>query len=138
MTPDASAEVTCSPKTADGAGFASAPSSIIAWAPLGRPSKPSSLGWNRSFTVPVSSARYSARISATPIRMATWASWPQACMTPVIWPCHIALALEAKGRSTRSSTGSASMSARSATTGPGLPPLRMPTTPVSPTPVVTS
>ena len=88
--------------------------------------------------MPVSSARYSIRISATPIRMATWASWPQACMTPVIWPFHIAFTLEAKGRSTFSSTGSASMSARSATTGPGLPPLRTPTTPVSPTPVVTS
>ena len=41
----------------------------------------------------------------------------------------------ANGRSTSSVTGSASMSARSATTGPGLPPLRMPTTPVCATPV---
>ena len=77
ITPDAIDEVTCRPSTAVGAGFWRAPSSIIAWAPLLRPSWPSSLGWNRNFTVPVSSALYWTRISATPIRIATWQSWPQ-------------------------------------------------------------
>ena len=132
-------EVTCRPNTADGAGFCRQPSAIIASAPLGRPSlEPSSLGWKISFTVPGISSFMPARISATPIRMATWQSWPQACMTGTVCPRYCAVAQEAKGRSTFSSTGSASMSARSATTPPGLPPFSTPTTPVIPTPVLTS
>ena len=59
-------------------------------------------------------------------------------MTGTVWPSHVALAFDLKGTSTRSSTGSASMSARRATTGPGLPPFRMPSTPMMPTPVFTS
>ena len=68
-----------------------------------------------------------------------WASWPQACMTPTFSPArYLPLALDANGRPSRSLTGSASMSARRATTGPGLPPLSTPTTPVPATPVRTS
>ena len=41
-------------------------------------------------------------------------------MTGTVWPSHVALAVDLNGTSTRSSTGSASMSARKATTRPGL------------------
>ena len=67
--------------------------------------------------------------------IATWVSWPQACMTPTVFPSQVAVALLANGRSTSSLTGSASMSARSATTGPGRPPSITATTPVLATPV---
>src|SRR5262245_56107915 len=59
-------------------------------------------------------------------------------MTPTSCPLTVVITRERKGRSTSSVTGSASMSARSATSPPGRPPLRMPTTPVPPTPVSTS
>ena len=59
-------------------------------------------------------------------------------MTPTSCPPHCALAVDLNGRSPCSVTGSASMSERSATTGPGRPPLSTPTTPVVATPVVTS
>ena len=62
-------------------------------------------------------------------------SCPQACMTPTSCPSYLDDALLAKGTSTSSRTGKPSMSARSATTGPGLPPLRTATTPVRATPV---
>ena len=42
-------------------------------------------------------------------------------MTPTSWPLYSVLTFEAKGRSTSSVTGRASMSARRATTGPGQP-----------------
>jgi hypothetical protein len=125
---------TCSPNTASGTGSRSTPSSIIAFAP---PS-PSSAGWKMNFTVPGSWAFMPASTSATPIRMATWLSWPQACITPTEAPCHCAVARLLNGRSTCSVTGRPSMSARRATTGPGRPPRRMPTTPVLPTCVCTS
>ena len=67
-----------------------------------------------------------------------WLSWPHACITPTSWPFHFAFAVDLNGRSPCSVTGSASMSERSATTGPGLPPRSTPTTPVLATPVVTS
>ena len=91
-----------------------------------------------NLTEPRSVLRSPARTSATPIRMATWASWPQACMTPTDSPFHCAFTFEANGTSTSSVTGSASMSARSATTGPGSAPFSRPTTPVWATPVRTS
>ena len=59
-------------------------------------------------------------------------SWPQACITPVSWPLYTVRTVDLNGTSTSSVTGSASMSARSATVGPGLPPLRIPTTPGMP------
>jgi hypothetical protein len=107
------------------------PCSIISFAP---PSSPggaiSSAGWKMNFTVPCSSSRIAARISATPIRIATCVSWPHACMTPASAPFHIVRTLLLNGTSVSSVTGNASMSARSATQGPGLPPLSTPTTPV--------
>jgi hypothetical protein len=42
--------------------------------------------------------------------IAVWASWPQACMTPTVFPSHVVVSLLANGRSTSSVTGSASMS----------------------------
>ena len=59
-------------------------------------------------------------------------------MTPTCAPFHSAVTLLANGRSTSSATGSASMSARKATTGPGSAPFSSPTTPVWATPVRTS
>src|SRR4051794_40154687 len=70
--------------------------------------------------------------------MATWPSCPQACMTSTCRPRYVLRAVEAKGSPCGSLTGKASMSARSATTGPGRLPRRMPTTPVRATPVLTS
>ena len=108
-------------------------------APPSSPSgAPSSAGWNRNLTVPCSSSRIPARAAATPMRMATWVSCPQACMTGTVSPLYSPVASDRKGRSFRSGTGNASMSARRAITGPGRPPSRMPTTPVCATPVVTS
>ncbi|MCY1220341.1 hypothetical protein D3C87_660620 [compost metagenome] len=98
----------------------------------------SSAGWKISFTVPGSCAFIEASTSATPMRIATWPSCPQACITSTVAKPHWARALEAKGTSTCSFTGSASMSARSATTGPGLPPRSVATTPVTATPSRTS
>ena len=71
-----------------------------------------------------------ASTSATPIRIATCASWPQACMTPHFSPFHVRPLLRRERHVGSSSTGSASMSARSATTGPGCLPRSTPTTPV--------
>ena len=75
-------------------------------------------------TVPGSSARMPASTLAAPSRMAVWPSWPQACITPTFSPRYSAVAVDLNGRSTCSVTGNASMSARSATVGPGLPPLQ--------------
>ena len=58
-----------------------------------------------NFTVPARRSRRPARTVATPIRMATWASWPQACMTPTFSPFQVVRAFDANGTSTRSSTG---------------------------------
>jgi hypothetical protein len=79
--------MTCRPKTALGAGLASAPSLIISGAPPSSPAGgPSSAGWNRKTTVPGIWAFMEASTSAAPIRIATWASWPQACITPTVAP----------------------------------------------------
>src|SRR5690606_8795998 len=96
---------------------------------------PSSAGWNTNSTLPANWSRTPARASATPIRIAVCASWPQACITPTVSPRYSPVAFEAKGRSLRSVTGSASMSARSSTVGPGRPPSSSATTPVWATPV---
>ena len=99
---------------------------------------PSSAGWKMNFTLPASWSFMPASTSAAPMRIATWLSWPQACITPTSCPLYCARTRLLNGRSTCSVTGSPSMSARSATTGPGRPPLSTPTTPVPPTPVRTS
>ena len=57
---------------------------------------------------------------AVPIHAVMWVSWPQACITPVSTPERAtALTFDANGRPVCSTTGSASMSARSISTGPG-------------------
>ena len=89
-------------------------------------------------TVPGNSLRLPASTCAAPSSTAVWPSWPQACITPTFSPRYSAVAVDWNGRSACSVTGSASMSARSATVGPGLPPRSTPTTPVCATPVRTS
>ena len=140
MVPVAVALVTCRPKTRSGRGLSKAPSSSIRRAPPTSPfGRLSSTGWNSSATAPRHSARAAASTSAAAIRMATWQSCPQACITPTSSPPQRVRARLAKGRSTSSVTGRASMSARSATTGPGPAPQRVtPTTPVTATPSRTS
>lgn len=65
-------------------------------------------------------------------------SWPQACITGTVLPSEsVAVALLAYGAPVASAIGNASMSARSITVGPA-PFFSNPTTPVLPTPVVTS
>lgn len=56
--------------------------------------------------------------------MVEWASWPQACITPLF--------CEEKGWPLSSSIGRASISARRAKTGPGDLPFSVPITPVVP------
>ena len=120
-------------------GSRARPARSSACAPPSSPSGGiSSAGWKMNLTLPRSCRRASpASTSATPIRMAVWQSWPQACITPTSSPFQVVRTLEANGRSTCSTTGKASMSARSATTGPGRAPRRSPTTPVWATPVRT-
>ena len=60
--------------------------------------------------------------AATPSSVVVWMSWPQACIRPGF--------VLANGSPDFSSIGSASMSARMASTGPGRPPSIRPTTPV--------
>ena len=67
---------------------------------------------------------------AAPRSIATWVSWPHACITP--------FRFDLNSTSTFSWSGSASMSALRATTLPFFPVLRTPTTPVPPTRVFTS
>ncbi len=115
------------------------PSSSINGAPPFSPSgAPSSAGWKMNSTVPGNSLRIEASAWAVPIRIAVCASWPHACITPTFSPRYSAVTADLNGTSTCSFTGSASMSARSAITGPGLPPFSTPTTPVCATPVFTS
>ncbi len=139
MAPTLWRDVTCNPKIAFGVGCCSAPSAIIILAP---PSSPwggiSSAGWKMNFTLPRNCARRPASTLATPIRIAVWQSWPQACITPTSSPFHMVRTFDANGTSTSSVTGNASMSARSATTLLGSAPFSRPTTPVCATPVFTS
>lgn len=129
----------CSPKIALGAGSSSTPSATIIRAPPSSPGGgPSSAGWKMNLTAPGSSSRIEASTDATPSCTATWMSCPQAWLTPTSWPRYVVRTVDLKGNGVSSVTGSASMSARTATTGPGRPPRRMPTTPVCATPVRTS
>jgi hypothetical protein len=98
---------------------------------------PSSAGWKMNSTVPGRSFFMPTSISATPIRLATCASCPQACMTPTFLPRYSAVTVDLNGTSTCSVTGNASMSARKAMTGPGLSPLSTAVTPVCAMPVRT-
>ena len=88
------------------------PASIAISAP---PGMISSAGWKISRTRPGSESATAARDSPAPSRAAACTSWPQACATPVT--------VLAQGSSVRSSTGSASRSARRATTGPSPDPM---------------
>ena len=133
----------CSAKATSGRGLSSAPSSTMALAPqllpaTGADERPSSEGWKTNLTVPGICSRMPASTSATAISIAVWPSWPQACITGDSTPMFICLTCDAKGSPVTSATGSASMSARSATTLPGRPPWSRPTTPWPPTPVRTS
>ena len=79
--------ITCRPKIASTFGLASAPSSIISGAPPRSPmGEPSSAGWKMNTRVPGISARCRLNTSAAPMSIATWLSWPQACITPTSWP----------------------------------------------------
>ena len=62
--------------------------------------------------------------------MAMWLSCPHACITPLL--------IDMKGRSLFSVIGKASISALKPTTLPSLLPLSIPTTPLTPTFLVTS
>mmetsp|Transcript_13327 Transcript_13327/g.55974 ORF Transcript_13327/g.55974 Transcript_13327/m.55974 type:complete len:243 (+) Transcript_13327:635-1363(+) len=89
------------------------------------PAPPSSAGWNARYTVPFSKDSRRFRSFAAPKSMATWPSWPQACMMPLF---RLFSASGKNDASLSSSTGSASMSALSKTAGD--PPVPMtPTTP---------
>src|SRR5690606_28393558 len=136
ICPACRVENTCRPNTASGRKSRNTPWASISSAPPASPSGgPSSAGWNTNSTSPGSASRMPTSASATPIRMLVWASWPQACITPTSWPLKVARACEAKGRPVVSVTGSASMSARSASLGPGRPPLSTAVTPVVAMPV---
>ena len=75
----------------------------------------SSAGWNSSRTLPRRRSFMPLSSFAAASWMAMWQSWPQACIQP---SCS-----ERKSQPSGSVTGRASMSARSATVGPGWPPL---------------
>ena len=117
-------------------GFLSTCSLIMSSAPPSSPGgAPSSAGWKMNFTVPGTCSFISQSILATPSKMLRWVSWPHACITGTSSPLYSPICLEAQGMSTRSFTGSPSMSARRPTTGPGFPPFKTATTPVLATPV---
>jgi hypothetical protein len=82
--PTGSADHTCSAMAASGTNWSNTPSCSIFAAPKISPTfgGPSSAGWNTNITSPPHCALVRASSSATPIRMATCASWPQACITP--------------------------------------------------------
>ena len=88
IRPTLSRDHTCSPSTASGLNASNTPSSSIFFAPNTWPATggPSSAGWNTNITSPGSVSRRAASASATPIRIATCRSWPQACITPTAWP----------------------------------------------------
>ncbi len=122
MVPTSWFGMTCDPKTATGVGSSKTPSLSIKVAPPSSPGgAPSSAGWKRKSTVPGTSSLIPISSSAVPRPTVMWTSCPQACITPGF--CDF------QGTSTASSMGSASMSERQATTGPGLPPSRTATTP---------
>ena len=98
----------------------------------------SSAGWPTITSVPCHLSFACASSVAAPTHEVMCTSWPQACITGTVSPASFfVVTLLAKGRPVFSGTGSASRSVRSITVGPG-PFFRTPTTPVLPTPVVTS
>ena len=117
--PVGSDEVMCSanaPVTGDGVpsargGTSSRPSSSMNRAPWW----PSSPGWNMNSTRPGISSRRADSSRAAPASIATCVSCPQACIVPSL--------RELKSSPVSSGIGSASMSPRSSTVGPGLPPV---------------
>ncbi len=111
-------------KTASQGNFSNSPSSIITFAPP----PPSSAGWKIKWTAP-SKFRVSLSIFAAPSSMAVWPSWPQACMRPDS---------SSGGELVGSSIGRQSMSARRPIDFSELPLRSVPTSPVLPSPRVTS
>ncbi len=102
------------------------------------PKMRSSAGWAIRTSVPDQLALRACIWRAVPTRAVMCTSWPQACMTGFSTPSLSTWrAVEALARPDFSSTGRPSMSARIMTVGPG-PLRRTATTPVPPTPVVTS
>ena len=107
---------------------------IIASAPL----TVSSAGWPTITSVPRQRSFSCASSVAAPTHELMWMSCPQACITGTVLPLgSVAVTCDAYGSPVFSSIGSASSSVRTSTVGP-LPLRRTPTTPVPPTPVVTS
>ena len=104
----------------------STPSSIMYLAPW----NPSSPGWNMKRILPVKLSLFSDSRRAALASMATWVSWPQACIFPAFAD------LKSDGKS--SCSGRASMSPRRSTVGPGLPESRSATTDVVDSPSVMS
>ena len=93
--------------SAPAAAVASRPSSSMCLAP----SWPSSPGWNMNATRPRSEPRRALSSLAAPASIATWVSWPHACMAPST--------VLLNSRSVSSCIGRASMSPRRSTVGPG-------------------
>ena len=108
----------CSANAASGLGLSSRPSASMYFAPC----QPSSPGWNMKTTVPFSLSRWAHRARAAPASMATWVSWPQACIAPST--------CEQNSSPVSSRSGSASMSPRSRTVRPFCGPRRMATRPL--------
>ena len=119
----------CMPKIASMGKRSNRPSFIISRAPP----PPSSAGWKMQWTVPEKRSRWAASSCAAASSIATWPSWPQACMRPGMrLACAKVLC---------SVIGSASMSARRPMARfepPGALPRIVPTTPVRPSPRCTS
>ena len=116
--PEARREVTCSAIADVGRlpPASSRPSSSIASAPW----RLSSPGWNMNTTVPARRSRRWASSRAAEASIAVCRSCPHACIAPSI--------REAYSSPLSSRSGSASMSARSSTDGPGRLPVRVATT----------
>ena len=107
---------------------------IIASAPL----TVSSAGWPTITSVPRHRSFCCASSVAAPTQDVMCTSCPQACITGTVFPvASVVVTCDAYGRPVFSSTGNASSSVRRSTVGP-LPFFNTPTTPVPPTPVVTS
>ena len=94
--------------SAPAAAVASRPSSSMYRAPWW----PSSPGWNMKATRPARRPAAPASSLAAPASIATWVSWPQACMA--------SSSRLANSSPVSSCIGRASMSPRSSTVGPGL------------------
>ena len=133
--PDGSSGVTWSARAKAGRGNrVKSPSFSI----FAAPAPFSSAGCPTITSVPRQLPFARARSVAAPVQAVMWRSWPQACMTGIGEPSSpFPVARLANGSPVRSSTGRASRSVRSITTGPS-PFRRTPTIPAPPTPSVTS